>query len=75
MKRLIIRIIVPLVTLGLCVWGDIALVKFLFSKLPPDVSWLFWAKLGIVVVDIGLFAGLIIGITTIAGIIANVVTE
>ena len=75
MMKLAIRVFVPIITLGLCVWGDIALVSFFFSKLPQDLSWLFWAKTGIVFVDIWLTAGIVILLTFISGMIANIFTE
>jgi hypothetical protein len=43
----VIRILVPIITLGLIIFGDVKLALWLFSHLPADASWLFWAKFGI----------------------------
>ena len=73
--KLAIRILVPVITFGFCLWGDISLIGFLFSKLPQDLSWLFWAKAGIVFIDIWLTTGIVIWLTVISGMIANAFTE
>ena len=73
--RILLRVLVPIVTLCLCVWGDISLASWLFSKLPQDLSWLFWAKAGIVVGLIWATAGIIITITYIMGAITYALTE
>jgi len=73
--KIIVMVLVPLVTLGLCVWGDIALVRFLFTQLPQDLSWLFWAKVGIVFADIWLTAGIVIWLTSLSAAIIAILID
>jgi len=73
--RILLRVLVPIITLGLCVWGVVSLGGFLFSKLPQDLSWLFWAKAGIVAGLIWATSGIIITITYIMGAITYALTE
>lgn len=73
--KLFARIAAPVITLGLCIWGDVALGRFLFAQLPEAASWLFWAKLGIVLGIIAVTAGLIFVVTAVVGIITNLLTE
>lgn len=71
----LIRIGIPLLALAGCIYGDVEFGKLLFSHLPADASWLFWAKCGI---GIGIFwftVGFIIMIVVVAGAIAMAVTE
>jgi len=70
-----IRILTPMITLGLCIWGDVALVKFLFTQLPIEAAWLFWAKLGIILGIIAITAGIIFVITALSALIVRVFTE
>jgi len=70
-----IRILAPMITLGLCIWGDVALVKFLFTQLPIEAAWLFWANLGIILGIIAITAGIIFVITALSALIVRVFTE
>lgn len=70
-----IRILTPVITLGLCIWGNVALVKFLFTQLPVEAAWLFWAKLGIILSVIAVTAGIIFVITALSATIIKVFTE
>ena len=73
--KLIIKIMVPIIAFALCLWGDIALVKACFEHLPQDLSWLWWARAGIIFVDIWLLSGVIILTTVLSGIIADILTS
>lgn len=69
-----IRITIPLLVMGGCVFGDIQLAKWLFAHL-PDISWIFWAKLGVSFVIFWLTFGLIVIATVLSGAIAVALTE
>lgn len=73
--KLLIRIFVPLAVLTGCVFGDIALAKWLFAQLPAMVEWLFWAKLGIAFGIFWLTAGIVVMFVGLSTIITNALTE
>jgi len=71
----VIRIGLPVLVFGGCVFGDIKLCQFLFAQLPDVASWLFWAKLGIVGGVIWATGGIVVLATTVSGILASAVTR
>lgn len=71
----LIRILVPVIVLAACIFGDVKLASWLFSHLPADASWLFWAKFGI---SFGIFwmtFGIITLVVIFTGTIVAALTE
>jgi hypothetical protein len=70
-----IRIIIPMLVLGGCIYGDIRFAGWLFNHLPDLGVWLFWAKVGIIFGIVWLTAGLTLVFTFLSCAIATVLTE
>ena len=66
---ILLKLLIPVLVLGGCIYGDVVFVKFLWSYL-PDLTWIFWAKLGIVFVVFWLTAGIVVLLTVISGMLS-----
>ena len=71
---MLLRILIPLITLIVCIWLDVRLAQWLFNLVPMS-DWTPLIKVGIAIVLIWLTSGLVISITFLVGKITAVLTK